>query len=87
MLLISLYMQFSFVSVIPKYFNFPMFSKNMLAVFMLWFCHLLEKYFQNLWVFFQAILLKCDGYVTENTAVNKTQLLRGNSELRESDPS
>jgi hypothetical protein len=36
--LIFLCMQFGFVIVVPKYFSFATISKDLLAVFMLWFC-------------------------------------------------
>jgi hypothetical protein len=39
LLLISSWIKFSIVTVIPKYFNFATFSKDLLTIFTLWFCH------------------------------------------------
>jgi hypothetical protein len=38
-LLISSWMSFWFVSVVPKYLNFATFSNDSLAILIFWFCH------------------------------------------------
>jgi hypothetical protein len=37
-ILISLWIQFGFLNVFPKYLNFDTVSKDLLAIFMLWSC-------------------------------------------------
>ena len=55
-LLISAWIQFWLVAIIYKYFNFVQFSKNLLAILIVWFCPAFGPQNMNTWVSFYSLL-------------------------------
>jgi hypothetical protein len=62
LILISSYMQIWFVSVIPKYLNYAIFSNNLLAIFTLWFSPLHEAQDMNTYLSLQYLFLDQFSY-------------------------